>query len=248
MALIKCKECGNSISKSAQSCPKCGAKIKRTSLFTKIFGVLLFLIFSAIFLGVEEVEKYSKEQREQNIVQEQAENKRLASLSPEQREAEERQKEETKKAKEEGDKRRLGIKWNYQVSEDPMGRGKIKNAVLSSVNQVEFQFPYAGAQRGTIQLRLHPKLGQDAILFVQRGQFKCSSINRCLISVKFGDKKPLSFEALEPSDGSTNYLFVKDSKRFIAGMKNEDRLLVEVEFFQEGNRVFEFDVSGLQWE
>lgn len=44
MALVKCKECGNEVSTTAKSCPKCGAKPrKRTSLVTWV--VLAFVIF-----------------------------------------------------------------------------------------------------------------------------------------------------------------------------------------------------------
>lgn len=46
MALQKCKECGNEISKSAAACPKCGAKVKKTGCLTKI--VAGFLILMAI--------------------------------------------------------------------------------------------------------------------------------------------------------------------------------------------------------
>ena len=39
MALIKCKECGNDISKKAAACPKCGAVAKKkTSVITWIIG------------------------------------------------------------------------------------------------------------------------------------------------------------------------------------------------------------------
>lgn len=45
MALVKCKECGEQISTSAKSCPKCGAKPPRkTSLFT---WIALFIIILA---------------------------------------------------------------------------------------------------------------------------------------------------------------------------------------------------------
>ena len=52
MALIKCKECGEVISKKAKQCPKCGAPgKKKTSLFTWIvtivFGLLLIGYISA---------------------------------------------------------------------------------------------------------------------------------------------------------------------------------------------------------
>ena len=43
MALVQCKECDNQISISASACPKCGAKVKRTSTAVKAFGTLLAL-------------------------------------------------------------------------------------------------------------------------------------------------------------------------------------------------------------
>jgi hypothetical protein len=41
MALVNCKECSHKISKTATQCPGCGAKIKRTSIVTKILAVIL---------------------------------------------------------------------------------------------------------------------------------------------------------------------------------------------------------------
>lgn len=50
MALIKCKECDNEVSNKAESCPKCGAKIKTTSLFIQILGgFVVLLVLVAIF-------------------------------------------------------------------------------------------------------------------------------------------------------------------------------------------------------
>ena len=48
MALIKCKECGNKISKEAESCTQCGApRKKRVKL--SILGVILVLLGLAVF-------------------------------------------------------------------------------------------------------------------------------------------------------------------------------------------------------
>lgn len=45
MSLVKCKECGSQVSDKAKSCPSCGVKIKRLSLFAKIgIGLLAFYI------------------------------------------------------------------------------------------------------------------------------------------------------------------------------------------------------------
>ena len=45
--LLKCKECGHSVSRSAKNCPGCGAKMsrQRTSAGTWLVFVLLMLVF-----------------------------------------------------------------------------------------------------------------------------------------------------------------------------------------------------------
>lgn len=45
MALVNCKECGKEISKSAQICPYCGYKPRRTSLFTWIVTIFIAVPF-----------------------------------------------------------------------------------------------------------------------------------------------------------------------------------------------------------
>lgn len=55
MALTKCKECGNEVSKNAESCPKCGAPVKKkpkqygcgTLILIGIVGFILIGVFSS---------------------------------------------------------------------------------------------------------------------------------------------------------------------------------------------------------
>ena len=44
MALIKCKECGNEVSSKAESCPKCGAKVKKRGVGLLGWIGILFLV------------------------------------------------------------------------------------------------------------------------------------------------------------------------------------------------------------
>jgi RNA polymerase subunit RPABC4/transcription elongation factor Spt4 len=45
MAVVKCKECGNEISSKAESCPNCGAVLrKKTSLITWLFLILIIAL------------------------------------------------------------------------------------------------------------------------------------------------------------------------------------------------------------
>lgn len=158
--------------------------------------------------------------------------------------AEERNKAEL--ARQEAEQRRLGLKWFYSESQDAMGRGKIKTAVVRSLNQLEFDFPYSGPQRATLRLRVHPEYGRDVILSIERGQFLCG-IDDCSVNVRFGNGKPVAYHVSEPADHSTTSLFIGNYERFVANTKKVDKVSIEAQFFQEGNRVFEFDVSGLEW-
>ena len=92
MAMTKCKECGNEISSKADSCPKCGAKVKRTSAFTKF---VLVLIVTGVVGSIIGTIQRSGEQAEQA----KAEAARRAQLSSEQRTTEDKQRAEARAAK-----------------------------------------------------------------------------------------------------------------------------------------------------
>lgn len=242
MALTKCKECGHAISKSATQCPNCGAKIKRTSLFTKLIAGFFALVFLSAILG-----QYSSEERKaEKQKQAAAEQARVDSLPPEQKAALEKKLAEEAKAKREQELQSQGLIWDYNDSPDQMGRGSIKWATVRSLNEFEFDFPYKKPQRATLQLRKHPKHGKDVILSIERGQFLCR-IDGCTIHVRFDQGKALAYNAVEPEDNSTTTIFIGNYDRFLEGLRKANKISIEAQFFHEGNRVFEFDVSGLKW-
>ena len=150
--------------------------------------------------------------------------------------------------KEEEDKRlkNLGLKWNYQESNEKMGRGAIKNAYVKSLNKLSFDFPYQGIQNATLQLRKHPKYGKNVIVSIDKGQFLCH-YNGCKVSVRFDNGKPIRYNATEPSDHSTTYLFINDYKNFVRRAKKAKKIYIEAEFYQEGTRVMEFNSEGLKF-
>lgn len=62
MALIKCHECGNETSTTAASCPKCGAKPAKTSLFAQFtVGVVLLFFGLWMFSGLKGGDKSSSQ-------------------------------------------------------------------------------------------------------------------------------------------------------------------------------------------
>jgi hypothetical protein len=73
-------------------------------------------------------------QKAEEAKREAAEQVRLTSLTPEQRAEEEKRKAAALAAKIEAEKKSLGLTWNYAERLEPMGRGTIKWASISSVN------------------------------------------------------------------------------------------------------------------
>lgn len=242
MALENCKECGHPISKSASACPSCGAKIKRTTLLTKIFAVFIGLVALGMIFSAAEKDKDDKEMAKKQV----AEQAKLAALPPEQRAIEEKRIADEKAHQEEVIAQGQGLRWVYDFSDDKMGRGKIRNAFVRSLNEITFGFPYQGAQRAGFGFRSHPEYGKDVMLSVERGQFLCG-IDGTEVTIKFDEGKPQKFSASEPSDSSTTLLFIHGFNRILTNTKKAKKVYIEAEFYQEGKRVFEFNVSDLKW-
>jgi hypothetical protein len=62
------------------------------------------------------------------------------------------------------------------------------------------------------------------------------------------DNGPLQQYLLtEPANGRGNTALVEEYDRFVRNLRNAKTVKIEVSFFQETQRVFEFDVHGLEW-
>lgn len=170
------------------------------------------------------------------------EDRKQAEVRKKQAAAAERAEAEFKKAAEAGT---LGS-WRYALREDRMGGGQTKTALTLSKNQINFRSPYQGSQRATLLLRAHPRHGRDVMLSVEKGQFICG-VGGCSVLVRFGGGPPQKYRASPPSDHSSTILFIEGHDQFVANAKKVEKLLIEAEFYQEGNRVLEFDVAALKW-
>ncbi|MNQ82542.1 hypothetical protein D3C85_975960 [compost metagenome] len=155
---------------------------------------------------------------------------------------------EIKKASEFQQRRIAGEAWDYETTQDSMSQKPVTTAFIRSTNRLSFDFPYRGAQQATLQLRKHPRWGQDVILHIQKGQFLCNSYNGCSVSVRFGNGKPKQFSAGEPSDNDSTYVFIRGYNSFVSELRKVDKIYIEAQFYKEGNRTMEFAVDGLEWK
>ena len=137
--------------------------------------------------------------------------------------------------------------WSYSEEPDKLGRGTVRTASIESTNTVEFGFPYSGVQRATLQLRKHPEYGKDVILYIEKGQFLCR-FDGCSVNIRFGDGTASKYSAAEAGDNSTTVLFIQNYDRFVGNLMKANKVAIEATFYQEGARVFEFDVSNLTWK
>lgn len=135
--------------------------------------------------------------------------------------------------------------WSYSESKDEL-RGKTTyHARVVSDNSVQFDFPYNGGARLTMTVRKSPQYGSDVIFRISKGQYTCGLYN-CKGAISF-DGRSEALTLTTPADHSSDVLFATYGDAIIRKLKNSDRTIVELPFYQEGNRQFVFDTTNLEW-
>lgn len=135
--------------------------------------------------------------------------------------------------------------WSYFDQTDDVSGKPIRFATLTSDNAVEFDFPYQGGATLDIVVREHPRWGTNVYFQVSKGQIHCR-YDGCAGSIRFGDKAE-RLTLNEPEDNSNEVVFAAYPDAIIRGLKRSDETVVELPFFQEGNRSFRFQTKGLTW-
>jgi hypothetical protein len=118
-------------------------------------------------------------------------------------------------------------------------------ATVESTNTIDFEFPYDGGSTGSITVRNMEKTN-DVLIGISKGQFNLHS-DGITIKARFDDKKPMTFTCLEPSSGSSETLFIENTKKFITQLKSAKKVIIQAEFYDSGPREMEFDTKDLKW-
>jgi hypothetical protein len=140
--------------------------------------------------------------------------------------------------------RRLAAKWSYAFDTDAMTSRKSTFATIKSENTVTFDFPYRGAQHGTLMLRDHPSYGRDVIFSIERGQILCHSYEDCSIRVRFDEGNPQHWNAIGPKDNSSTDIFLRNEASFVQKLRTAKVVRIQVPVYHEGEPIFEFRVGG----
>ena len=134
--------------------------------------------------------------------------------------------------------------WSYDSDAEGMSGKSVRTASVTSSNTVSLGFPYAGEQHGRIALRKHPRWGNDVIFSIEQGQILCHSYGDCRVGVRFDDGKIQHVTGNPPEDGSSETVFLPMYGTFLKQLKTAKKLRIEVQIYDNGSNVFEFDVAG----
>ncbi len=138
-----------------------------------------------------------------------------------------------------------GSTWAYSEDEDKMNSVKRKYATIESSNFVDMKFPYDGEIRMSLIIRNMGK-GDEVVLSVTKGQFIGGMGNEPL-QLKFDDENPMNVYYNGSADGSSNYAFLQKSTTIIKKLLTSKKLMVESTFYNNGQKIFNFDIPPLTW-
>ena len=135
--------------------------------------------------------------------------------------------------------------WEYRTKNDQMRGTSTRFAESTSTNKANFAAPHAGGSYLELTLRERSKDGLNILFTISKGQFQCTG--GCKFFAKFDEGKIYEIEATGSSSGSVDTIFVQDEPPFLEALRTSRKLIVEMEFFQEGSSQFVFNTTGLKW-
>lgn len=271
MALIVCKDCKKEFSTDAKRCPNCGAKKYNPHYILK--GLLILFLISWVLSQYSSQDIKQKANNNSNnqsqtdpiasaetiLASDSTDTKAIVDVIVDldrikKEHGEDRYNKAQQFIKQLSAKREdiynKGLSssgsissWSYFSDEDAMSSKNSRFASIQSSNTVNLGFPYSGEQQATLQLRTHPRWGKDVIFSVDKGQLLCS-YSGCRVLVRFDEAPPVYYNANEPSDHSSTYLFISNYAGFVNKMSKAKKVRIAVDFYQNGTQTFEFNVSG----
>ena len=136
--------------------------------------------------------------------------------------------------------------WRYSEEKDPMTSATKYYAQIFSTTWLSFQFPYNGGSEVDMFIR-NVDSQNEVILRVSKGQFLSSFGSSSNIRMRFDQDKPISVGYNSASDGSTDVIFLDNPNELIRSIKQAHSLIIEVAFYQEGNKHLEFAYQDFKW-
>lgn len=135
--------------------------------------------------------------------------------------------------------------WDYSETTDEMTDAVTYFAVNESTNEVDFDFPYNGGSKLSVNIRNKGKKN-EIIFSISKGQFN-AGIDGQALTIRIDEGSAFKVNCSVSNDGSSDILFVNNPSKLLASIKSAKTMKVQAEFFQEGLKTFDFNVEGLEW-
>jgi len=137
--------------------------------------------------------------------------------------------------------------WRYSEETDPMTSGVKYYAQIYSTTWLSFQFPYNGGSEVDLFIR-NVESQNELILRVSKGQFLSSFGSSSNMRIRFDNDEPISVSYNSASDGSTDVIFLDTPDQIINRIKKAHSFIIEVAFYQEGNKLLTFAYQDFKWK
>lgn len=137
-------------------------------------------------------------------------------------------------------------KWKISESKDDMSDKTIRFAVNTSLNTEELKFPYWWWSKWVLTLR-NKWWEKDVLISVKPSQIHSEYQNEHVM-VRFDSWKAIKYTYSKPADYSTDTIFINDTSSFIDNIKKSKKVLIEIWFFQNWQKTFEFDVEWFDYQ
>ena len=138
------------------------------------------------------------------------------------------------------------ILWNYSASKSQMTTNGIDHfAIIDSSNQVNFDFPYGGAQNGHLVVRKMANSRNYEVIFrIDRGQLICNDFENCTISIKFDEAPASSYSVSHSTDQNSTLFFINNAQGFVRKLEHASMVKIQPTVYQNGSPVFIFPTKG----
>ena len=138
--------------------------------------------------------------------------------------------------------------WEITSKVDEMNETKTFYGELVSNNSITQDFPY-GETKASILVRKTKKYGSEVMICVNSGQIHGNEYQGSnYIEVKFDSAPSKKYRFTEAEDGSSEVVFIDNSKDFIANCKKAKSIKMEIPLYQCGRPLFTFSTDKpLSW-
>lgn len=137
--------------------------------------------------------------------------------------------------------------WNYLNQANKMDGQTSFLAQVNSTNTVQFKPPYDGGSSFVFCVQKLNKKLSSVYLGVTKGQFMGSTLDDKKARIKFDNEAPFYVSISKTSDLQSNVIFLHPAQKIIQKLLKSKKMIIESEFYENGDQLAEFDVKDLIW-